>query len=93
METRELFLDGNDLRCYGVSDLIRVVSQEAEKMAIDRQIQKNLKAEEEKRLKEAGLIDDEEKDGKKKKGKKKGSKSLNAAKSLVLRYATRDMRV
>lgn len=43
-------------------------------MAIERQIQKNMKAEEEKKLKEAGLIDDDEKEGKKKK-KKKGSKS------------------
>lgn len=42
-------------------------------MAIERQIQKNIKAEEEKKLKEAGLIDDDEKEGKKKK-KKKGKK-------------------
>lgn len=69
---KELFLDGNDLRCHGVKDLIRVVSEEAEKMAIQRVIDKNLKLEEEARLREQGFMEPQEE---KKKKKKKGGKN------------------
>ena len=71
---KELFLDGNDLRCYGCQDLIRVVAQEAEKMAMQRLMEKRLKAEEKERLKEEGVFEPEEE--KKKKKKKGGSKLI-----------------
>lgn len=69
---KELFLDGNDLRCYGCQDLIRVVSEEAEKMAMLRLMEKKVKMEEKARLREEGVFEPEEK--KKKKGKKGGKK-------------------
>lgn len=68
-------MDGNDLRCFGVKDLIRVVSEEAEKMAAQRLAEKNLKEQEKQRLREQGIIDDDE-PKKKKKGKKGGSKDF-----------------
>jgi len=71
---KELFLDGNDLRCYGCQDLIRVVAQEAEKMAMQRLMEKRLKAEEKERLREEGVFEPEEE--KKKKKKKGGSKLI-----------------
>ena len=53
---RELYLDGNDLRCYGVQDLIRVISEQSEKMAIQKEVEAKVKLEEQERLKREGKI-------------------------------------
>lgn len=52
---RELYLDGNDLRCFGVQDLIRVVSEESEKIAIQKEIEAKVKLEEQERLRREGM--------------------------------------
>jgi hypothetical protein len=52
---RELYVDGNELKCQGVYDLIKHIAEEAEKIAIGKEIEEKIKKEEEeaKRLYEA----------------------------------------
>lgn len=80
---KELFLDGNDLRCHGVMDLIRVVANEAEKMHIQRALEKNLKMQEEAKLREEGIIEPVD-DTKKKKKKGKGKKGKKVKEPLKI---------
>ena len=54
--TRELYLDGNDLRCAGVQDLIRVVAEEAEHMAIKRELEKSIKLQEDALTRDEGIL-------------------------------------
>ncbi len=47
MNFRDLYLDGNELRCQGLMDLLKVISEECENEAIKKDVAEKEKIEEE----------------------------------------------
>jgi hypothetical protein len=53
-ELRDLYLDGNDLRCDGTYDIIKAIADECENEYLKKEAQEREKREEEERRLEAG---------------------------------------